>query len=471
MPKNDISQRENYIGKFGDKRLDKRAMSLTALLHFSQSSSIHGITQTEAEQKAAYRFLANEKVEEQILIDTIKERSSYLCIDKDVLVIQDSTEINLADHHNRLQRGTGIGLTGNNVDLGFFLHGSLVLDANQETILGFSDIQLWHRPEDKDDKEQRAYKSLPIEEKESNKWIKACQQSKEHLSAAQSITFIEDREGDIYEQFALIPDGRSYLIIRSKDNRKLSTGEKLFDYLAKQPVAGSYPIELVKDIRKGIESRTANVEVRFCKVRISKPKRLRRVDIAKEIELHVVEVKEINPQDGSPILWRILTTHIINSYEEAKAIIDKYRLRWYIEQLFRLLKKKGFALESSELESGWSIRKLTILVLNAALRVMQMLLAYDNEQSQSVEEVFDEGEIKCLQTINNKLEGNTEKARNKNNPKRLSWACWIIARLGGWKNYDSKRPPGPIILKKGLDKFMAIYQGWQLALSIRKDMS
>ncbi len=39
------------------------------------------------------------------------------------------------------------------------------------------------------------------------------------------------------------------------------------------------------------------------------------------------------------------------------------------------------------------------------------------------------------------------------------WATWIIARLGGWKNYNSKRPPAPIVLKKGLDKFTAIYQG------------
>src|SRR2546423_696005 len=179
--KNPISQRENYIGKFGDKRLDKRAIALTSLLCFGQSSSIHGITQKEAEQKAAYRFLANEKVEEPLLIDIIKEKSSYLCTDKNVLVIQDSSEINLEDHRNRLQRGTGIGLTGNNKDLGFFLHSSLVLDGDQEIILGFSDIQLWHRPEDKADKEQRAYKSLPIEEKESYKWIKASKQSKEHL--------------------------------------------------------------------------------------------------------------------------------------------------------------------------------------------------------------------------------------------------------------------------------------------------
>lgn len=465
-----ISQRENYMGKFKDKRLDKRAAQLSSLLYFGRSSSVHEITMTEAEQKAAYRFLSNEKVEEKILIDTVKERSSYLCEGKDVLVIQDTTEINLDNHRNRIERGSGIGLTGNNKDLGFFLHGSLVLDNNTETCLGFSDIQLRHRDEDKEDKQQRDYKKLPIEEKESYKWIKACLQSKQHLSKAASVTFIEDREGDIYEQFASVPDERTHLIIRSRDNRRLSDGTKLFERVAAQPSAGSYNIELVKDIRKGIESRTANVEVRFCKVSIAKPVMLKK-EIAAEIELTAVEVREVGGPEGTAVLWRILTTHAVSTYEDAVKIINNYRQRWYIEQLFRLLKKKGFKIESSELESGWAIRKLTVMILNSALRVMQLLLAYNNEESQPIEQVFDEGEIKCLEQINSTLQGDTEKSKNKNNPQRLSWATWIIARLGGWKNYNSKRPPGPIVLKKGLDKFTAIYQGWQLATKFKLNVS
>jgi len=463
-----ISQRENYIGKFEDKRLDKRADKLSALLYFGRNSSIHGISMTEAEQKAAYRFLANEKVEEKTLIDVCKARSSYLCEDKDVLVMLDTSEMNMDDHRNRLKRGSGIGVTGNNKDLGFFLHASLVIDAVTETSLGFSDIQLWHREEER---EQKEYQKLPIEEKESYKWIRACQEGKKHLSKAASITFIEDREGDIYEQFAIVPDERTHLIIRSRDNRKLYGGGKLYEQLALQPVAGSYSIELIKDIRKGVESRTAHVEVRFCKVSIAKPKLLKKPDIADSIELYAVEVREVNGPTGEAVLWRILTTHAVTTYDDAVSIVNKYRQRWYIEQLFRLLKKKGFQIESSELESGWAIRKLTVMVLNSALRVMQLLLAHNNENSQPIEQVFDKNEIECLHQINNSLQGETEKSKNKNNPKKLSWGTWIIARLGGWKNYNSKRPPGPIILKKGLDKFTAMYQGWKLAQSIQINVS
>jgi hypothetical protein len=460
----DISQKEIYSNKLGDERLDKRANKLSAMLYFGRTSSIHEMSSDEAEQKAAYRFLANEKVEETKLIATAIERSSYLSADKDVLVLQDTSEINLDNHRNRLKRGSGVGLTGNDKDLGFFLHGSLVLDCATEIILGYSNIQLWHREEDKTDKERRNYKYQPIEEKESYKWIKACNESKNHLSQAHTITFIEDREGDIYHQFATVPDSRTHLIIRSRDNRRLSDGSKLFDKLSEQPVAGQYEIPIVKDIRKGVESRTAVVEVRYCKVSIARPVALKKKELPESVKLYAIEVKEINPPQGvSKVCWRLLTTHFVRTFEEAVNLVKKYRLRWYIEQLFRLLKKKGFKIESSELETGWAIRKLTVMILSSALRVMQLLLAYNKEDSQPIEQVFNQKEINCLKAINETLHGETEKSKNKNNPTNLSWATWIIARLGGWKNYNSKRPPGPIILKKGLDRFANIYQGWSLA--------
>ena len=451
------------MGKFKDKRLDKRASRLSALLMAGRSSSIHAITSEESEQKAAYRFLKNEKTQEQILISAVKERSSYLCAGRDVLVLQDTTDFNFANHRERLQPNTGIGVAGGSDKwLGFFLHSSLVLDQSDETVLGFSDIQLWHRDHVK---ERRGYKKLPIEERESFKWIKACNESKTHLLAAASITFVEDREGDIYEQFATVPDERTHLIVRSRDNRNLSDGNKLYDVVSQQPVAGNYTIELVTDLRKGIEKRTAIVEVRFCKVRIAKSVIERKKSLPTHVELHAIEVREINDTVANPLRWRILTTHMVNNFEDATRIINHYKRRWYIEQLFRLLKKKGFDIQSSELESGWAIRKLMVMILNAALRVMQLLLAYDNEQSQPIEQVFDSNEVKCLKNLNKTLQGDTEKSQNRNDPTRLAWATWIIARLGGWKNFNSKRPPGPIILKRGLDKFASIYQGWKLALS------
>lgn len=458
-----ISHKPNFEGVFPDERLDRRAHQLSALLFNSRNSSIKGATNNEAEQKGFYRFLDNERVTEKGLIGEITKRCGLNVKDRHVLCIQDTSSIGLSNHKNRLKENSGIGLVGNKIGVGFLLHGSLVLDAEKETMLGFSDMQLWHRTEDKANNATRLYKKQFIEEKESFKWIKAAQNSKEVLASAKMITIIEDREGDIYEQFCLIPDEKTHLLVRSKDNRKLTNGSYLYESIAKEKVAGSYLFNITSDVRKNRKGRVAKIEVRFKKVIINKPGGRKSKDLPLTKELYLVEAKEVNGPKKDSVKWRILTTHQVETFEQAIEIINMYRLRWYIEQLFRLLKKQGFQIEESQLSTGWAIRKLTVLLLNNLLRIMQLLMAYDNDESQAIGEVFNKEEIECLKELGQKFEQKKTQVKNTNSSKRLSWATWIIARLGGWKGATKQRPPGPITMKKGLEKFDLIFHGWKLA--------
>jgi hypothetical protein len=132
-------------------------------LYNGKSSIIRGVSSNAAEQKATYRFLNNENVTEPELIKAYCERTGQLCKGKHILVLSDTTEVNLQCHVGRLEQGSGVGLVGNNSDIGFFAHLGLVIDAEACQALGFSSIQLWHRPENKESKEQRDYDNLPIE--------------------------------------------------------------------------------------------------------------------------------------------------------------------------------------------------------------------------------------------------------------------------------------------------------------------
>ena len=60
------------------------------------------------------------------------------------------------------------------------------------------------------DKHEREYTKLPIEQKESYKWIQGSDRSKEVLSKAKSVIIVQDREGDIFEQFAWVPDEKTF---------------------------------------------------------------------------------------------------------------------------------------------------------------------------------------------------------------------------------------------------------------------
>ena len=148
-------------------------------------------------------------------------------------------------------------------------------------------------------------------------------------------------------------------------------------------------------------------------------------------------------------------------------MVSFYSARWYIEQLFRILKHQGFGIEDTEQESGWAIRKLIILQMTALLKIIQMNIAYSQfEGGLPIDDVFEPEQIEVLHLLNIKLQGKTVKLQNHNDPKRTKWATWVVARLGGWKGYDSQGPPGVIVLMRGLDRLNYIIEGTKLVKDV-----
>ena len=454
-----INSFPDFKGAFGDKRLEKRAGQVLSSLTIGKSSSLRQISRDYAEQKSFYRLLNNESFSEEGIKKSIIARCSELCKDRHVLCIQDTTEFNLSGQQGRLKPGSGLGTTTKKDILGFMLHSSLVIDAHQHTALGYSYIKAWERKEGNLDRHQRGYKEQRIEEKESYKWLEAASQSKELLYLAHSVTVVADRESDIYDLLSLKGD-KLYLVIRSNADRQLAPGGKLSSYLGGLPCMHHYDLPIQGDIRTGKQKRLAAMGLKWAHVQLRKPYSCNNKELPETLELYVVETKELVA--GKGIHWRILTTHPVESAEQALQIVSWYKQRWNIEQIHRLLKTDGFAIERSQLEQGWAIRKLTLLAMMGALRILQMMFAYKSEQEQDIGEVFEHSEQQCLIELNTNMEGQTEKLKNPHKPATVKWATWIIARLGGWKGYQSERKPGPIVLQKGLAKFYVIYQGWQL---------
>ncbi|MBZ9632682.1 IS4 family transposase, partial [Salegentibacter sp. LM13S] len=293
----------------------------------------------------------------------VKEASSRtksLSFGRDLLCIQDTCEVNLGKHKGRLKENSGLGQSDKGQSGNCFkVHPGLVMDAATFSPLGFSHIKVFHRPEDRPDKHQRNYKKQNIEEKESYKWIEVALKSKETLENANSVTFIEDREGDIFEQFVRIPNEKFHLLIRSRANRKTKNGN-LYNDIGSQPIAGTYQIEIPTDNRKKQFKRIAQIELRFGESDLVRPKYLKKGNGPDHVKVYCISVRE-KGTSSKPVHWKLLTTHKITNYDQALRIVEFYSARWYIEQLFRLLKKQGFGIEETELESGWAIRKLVVM--------------------------------------------------------------------------------------------------------------
>lgn len=441
----------------------KRSNSILNRLFANSVHSIRRLAGSASEAKAMYRFLQNDRVSEDDIIKNMSSNCISCVGDRPVLCIQDTSDVNLYNHKNRIKKDGYIGTTNAVVGgLGFHIHPSFILDAESFMPYGFSNVKIWSRSHEypkKDLSHQR--KMLPIESKESYKWIESSLKSKEALRESREIIIIQDREGDIYEQFAVVPDFKTHLLIRAKSNRRLCNGQKLFEYLSGQSLQGTYQVEVQGDKRRNVRKRTATIEVRFSAVAISSHQYADK-NLPGKISLYAIEVKEVGTATDSPIHWRLLTTKKIVDLQTALLCIEWYTCRWIIEEVFRILKREGFNIEASELSQAKAIRKLCLMMLETVIKLFIMQIAYAIPEESPPQTCFSPQEIECLEHQIKQLEGKTEKLKNPYTSLDLKRYIWAIARLGGWKGYLSERKPGITTFWMGLQKFAAVMQGWML---------
>jgi Transposase DDE domain len=425
------------------------------------TASVRRLADTRAEEAGFARFLRNDSVTVEEILATSAAQTAQAAAGRDVVLIEDTTEIN---YQAKAARKRGLGRVGNGTDAGLFVHPALAVDAQDGRILGLAGASIWRRT-----KVKRAnYQSLPIEEKESNKWIATARTAREALTQTPHVTVVGDREADIYELFARLPNERTDVLIRATRDRALGDGGQLFGMIAQQPCAGRMGFQL--PARPGRAARKVSLEVRYAPATVRQPKAGADRRDPKHIDLHLVEVREIDPPDSDQaILWRLLTTHGVQSLGQAVRMVELYRLRWCIEQVFRVVKSQGLDLEESLMADGEALERLAAAALIAAVRVMQLVHGRGEAgREQTATSVFTSAEITVLHALTEKLEGKTAKQKNPHPPDCLAWAVWCIARLGGWNGYASERPPGPITFVNGLKHFDGYVQGFLLATGKRK---
>ncbi len=423
-----------------------------------QAVCLRNLADDRAEQAKFQRFLANESVTVEEMVSHRALFVAAAAAGRHVLAIQDTSEINYQAQSGRKR---GLGKVGNGSDAGLFVHPVIGVDAGTEELFGLLDAQVWRRTKAKDPN----YTKLPIEAKESYRWLKGGNHAKAALADAAMVTVLDDREGDIYEKWARLPDQRTHLLTRASRDRALAEGGRLFKTMGGFIERHRYLVEIAERPGKRT-TRLAWMAVRFGRVCICRPGNCSDPNAPEQIELFAIEVRELNPPPGEQqIIWRLLTTHTVESVAQALAVIGWYRLRWHIEQLFRTLKRQGLRIEESVVEDGEALEKLAVIALIAATITMQLVLARAaGGQGPPASRVFDHEQIEVLRALQRKLQGRTRKQQNPHPPDSLAWAGWTIARLGGWTGYESDKSRGPITMRDGLERFYAMVDGYRLAM-------
>ena len=476
-----------------DPRLAKVRDKILSAMVKRQTVVLRQLGRNRAEEVSYGRFINNSSVSPSVLIDAQASVFNALCKDKHVLLVEDTTAASFGLHQNR----SSLGYVGKSTQVsGFHMHPAIGVDADTGGYLGVFGLHVWKRPtpqepiidsklDEKAQKElKKAFKKAqrkdlwkqPFEQKEYYKWYSVIEQAVRNCPQAKQYTIVSDREGDIYEALCGYSQKGWGYVVRSSYDRNLSplcsgsspafTQEKsLHKALNSWQVQGCCSIKLPKTDKRSAHQ--AHLEVKFGQVTIACPHWSIKQQYQPNLPLYVVEVKEqtssvVNGE--SPIHWILLTSHKVETIDEALLIIQWYKWRWLIEQTFRTIKSEGLAIESSEVESYEALINLATLTLLAAVLVMQLVQARDGQTQQNIEDTFTPVEIQCLQQVATQLEGNTQKQKNPYPKNTLAFAAWVVARLGGWSGYQTKRPPGPITMMNGLTRFYDIFQGFTLNL-------
>lgn len=380
------------------------------------------------------RFLRNPSVTPSEMAQTAGQATSVRCAGRHVLAIQDTSVV----------RSDGGG--------GDYLHAVVAIDADDDTILGLIDGQFLSRSEGR----RAVRRAVPIEQKESYRWLLGAERAGRVCAQARQITVIADRESDIFELFARRPASVD-LLVRAAQDRGLDDGGRLFAQIDAMAPAARANLDL--PAKPGRRARQAMLAVRFMTATLARPQNGIQAKIAQTVSLNFVDLREIDPPAGEQAVhWRLLTTHPVRDGAEALAIADLYRRRWAIEQLFRTMKTQGFDIEGLRIEDEVPRCNLVMAALIAAVTVQQLVHARDgkigpNGALRPITDAFEPEDEILLAAYCAKLEGKTERQKNPHPSGSLAYGAWVCARLGGWTGYYGK--PGPVVMLSGWQQFQA----------------
>jgi hypothetical protein len=307
-----------------DKRRNARVVRFVESCVRCPGGTIPQVSENSAEAKANYRLLSNEAVDPDAIRAALQDAAVQRIGDdyEVILAPQDTTALDLRG----LLANQDLGPIGTGGDgHGIHVHSALLVTTDGVP-LGMVHQQCWARSADDVGKKHRR-KQLPIEEKESYRWIQTFRAVQASVPEDKVLIQMGDRESDIFELFAEPRRPNSHLLLRVCQNRRVEGDEQLlWDALDQMPVA----VEFDQMVHPGphIAVRKAHLKLRYGTVTVLPPKSGVHDKSLQPVMLNAIEVREVDtPEGAEQILWRLVTDLPIDSAETARRYVDYYEKR------------------------------------------------------------------------------------------------------------------------------------------------
>jgi hypothetical protein len=446
--------------KFKDERHATRLRKLLEQLSDKIGGSIPLACQDWANTKAAYRFFSNDRVSErEILAGHFQAtRDRLAATDALTLVLHDTTEFTfhrvevgpVGILHKSYMRKNKRGRPLHYTVCGILMHSSLAV-TTEGLPLGLTAVKFWTRDEFKGCnalKKKINPTRVPIEEKESYRWLENVKQATALFEEPQRCLHIGDRESDIYELFCTAQQAGTHFLLRTCVDRLAGNGDHtIADEMEEVHVQGLHRIQVRN--RKG-ETSEAILEIRYRRIRVLPP--IGKQKQYPELKLTVLHAQERGtPQDRDRIDWKLITDLSVQSRADAIEKLEWYAMRWKIETFHKIL-KSGCKVEESRLRTAERLVNLVAVLCVLSWRVFWMTMINRTAPDVSPEVAFTELELGLLDEL-------VQDKAKKHRQKSLTAYLTKLARLGGYLARANDPPPGNTVIWRGLSRLTDIQLG------------
>jgi len=357
------------LADFPDERLNARLANLLTTFAQKPLDSIPQACGSAAGAKACYRFFSSKRLSVADFLEPVIANTVEGCRGQaTVYAVQDTTSLNFST----LRHTAGLGALNDSANArGLHLHSNLAL-RDDGIPLGLLHQHYWSRPFP--DPNAADIRNLPIEDKESFKWLRGIQAAEAAIAELPEgerprLIHVMDREGDVHEVLQYIGASPHGAVIRSAQNRSINGDiDKAHDAVAASAAIGTHRLKM--PARAGQPCRTACLELRAVTVTIAP-------DPTKHPHRQpttwtLVEAREVDPPAGSePCRWLLWTTEPARTKAQIVEILRIYSLRWRIED-YHLTLKSGCRAEDLELETAERLTKALILYSAVAVRIVAL---------------------------------------------------------------------------------------------------
>jgi hypothetical protein len=413
------------------------------------------VMRNPAELEGAYDLLEGGRVSAKALCASFADATFARSGDDEwMYAILDGTSVKVTD----LTGDKGLGSIGNLAHgaRGMKVITALGVDARGVTAGLLSQVW-WARTSARKDGPDKRSKNAqrPLSEKETRHWVTAIEETSDRAKACgKRVWFQLDREGDNQDiLLKLNESGQDFTVRAAWDRVTEATGEdaqRIRQRMADVASNGGYEVE-VRGGASGRTPRTARMLIRAARVTLAmRPRGKGRAELG-HMPVNVVWAREegTTPAGEKPVDWLLLTTRDVDTFKQAKEVVDGYAQRWRIEDFHRVWKSSACRVEETQLRSAEAIEVWATMLASVAGRIERLRLLGRKAPDQPAAIDLSDHEIRALILLKRQHRRRNEVIPNE--APSIGVATLWIAELGGFTGKSSGGPPGAINIRRGLE--------------------